>query len=46
VPWDSLLTRLEAIGGVRRCIVEYESDLFPPLEAVDKCLQRLRAMGK
>ena len=46
VPWDSLLTRLEAIGGVRWYIVEYESDLFPPLEAVDKCLQRLRDMGK
>lgn len=46
VPWDSLFSLLETIGGVRWYIVEYESDLFPPLEAVDKCLQRLRAMGK
>jgi sugar phosphate isomerase/epimerase len=45
VPWAELLELCETIGKVQWYIVEYESDLFPPLEAVDKCLQRLRAMG-
>lgn len=46
IPWGELFGQLETIGGARWYIVEYESDLFPPLEAVEKCLQALKAMGK
>jgi len=46
IPWMAPLGQLGTIGGVRWYIVEYESDLFPPLEAVEKCLQALKAMGK
>ncbi|MEI6500305.1 MAG: sugar phosphate isomerase/epimerase [Armatimonadota bacterium] len=46
IPWMELFGQLETVGGVRWYIVEYESDLFPPLEAVEKCLQALKAMGK
>jgi sugar phosphate isomerase/epimerase len=45
-PWDELLTLCETEGGTRWYIVEYESDMYPPLEAVDICLKALRAMGK
>jgi sugar phosphate isomerase/epimerase len=45
-PWQELLTLCETKGGTKWYIVEYESDLFPPLEAVAKCLERLRDMGK
>lgn len=46
IPWGDLFGLLETSGGTRWYIVEYESDLYPPLEAVDICLQRLKAMGK
>jgi len=46
IPWAELFGQLETIGGARWYIVEYESDLYPPLEAVAKCLQALKAMGK
>jgi sugar phosphate isomerase/epimerase len=46
IPWAELFTLLETIGGARWYIVEYESDLYPPLQAVEICLQRLKEMGK
>jgi len=46
VPWAEVFGLCETIGGTRWYIVEYESDKYPPLEAVDKCLQALRGMGK
>lgn len=46
VPWNELFGLFEITGGTRWYIVEYESDLYPPLEAVEKCLQRLKGMGR
>ena len=46
VPWAAFFRACETVGGTQWYIVEYESDAFPPLEAVDRCLQALRAMGK
>jgi len=46
IPWPELFRLLETIGGARWYIVEYESDLYPPLEAVELCLKRLKDMGK
>jgi sugar phosphate isomerase/epimerase len=45
-PWDEVFQACETVGGTQWYIVEYESDAYPPLEAVDRCLQALRAMGK
>jgi len=46
IPWDDVFRLCETTGGTAWYIVEYESDAFPPLEAVDRCLKKLRAMGK
>lgn len=46
VPWDDVFRLCETVGGTQWYIVEYESDAFPPLEAVDRCLKALKAMGK
>jgi len=45
-PWDDFFQACETVGGTEWYIVEYESDAYPPLEAVDRCLKNLRAMGK
>lgn len=45
VPWDDIFRMCEA-GGTKWYIVEYESDAYPPLESVERCLKSLRAMGK
>lgn len=46
VPWVDVFRLCETVGGTEWYIVEYESDAFPPLEAVKRCLDNLRAMGK
>jgi sugar phosphate isomerase/epimerase len=46
VPWDEIFRVCETTGGTKWYIVEYESDAFPPLEAVERCLKALKAMGK
>lgn len=46
VPWDQVFQLCETSGGTEWYIVEYESDAYPPLEAVEKCLKALKAMGK
>ncbi|MBI2299595.1 MAG: sugar phosphate isomerase/epimerase [Armatimonadetes bacterium] len=46
VPWAEVFNLCETTGRTRWYIVEYESDKYPPMEAVDKCLQALRGMGK
>ena len=46
VPWDDIFRVCETTGGTKWYIVEYESDAFPPLEAVERCLKALKAMGK
>lgn len=45
-PWDQIFELCETTGGTEWYIVEYESDAYPPLEAVERCLQGLKAMGK
>jgi sugar phosphate isomerase/epimerase len=46
VPWAALFEWCETVGATEWYIVEYESDLFPPLEAVERCLKALKTMGK
>lgn len=46
VPWRAVFDLVEQAGGTEWYIVEYESDAFPPLDAVDRCLKVLRAWGK
>ena len=46
VPWDEIFRVCETTGGTKWYIVEYESDAFPPLEAVERCLKALKEMGK
>jgi sugar phosphate isomerase/epimerase len=45
-PWQEIFDLCETTGGTQWYIVEYESDAYPALEAVDLCLKGLRAMGK
>ena len=44
--WPALFEACELVGGTEWYIVEYESDAYPPLEAVERCLRALRGMGK
>lgn len=46
IPWDDVFRVCERTGGTEWYIVEYESDAYPPLEAVERCLKALKAMGK
>ena len=46
VRWTELFQLCESVGATQWYIVEQESYAFPPMECVDKCLQKLRAMGK
>ncbi len=44
--WPALFEACELVGGTEWYIVEYESDAYPPLEAVERCLRALRGLGK
>lgn len=46
VPWEDVFRFCETDGKTEWYIVEYESDAFPPLEAVSRCLDRIRSMGR
>lgn len=46
VPWQDVFAFCESKGATEWYIVEYESDKYPALEAVDRCLKALRGMGK
>jgi sugar phosphate isomerase/epimerase len=46
VDWPLIFDLCETIGNTEWYIVEQESYAYPPLECVDRCLQKLRAMGK
>ena len=46
LPWADIFRLCETVGATEWYIVEYESDAYPPLEAVDRCLKALKAMGK
>lgn len=46
LPWTTIFDACETIGGTEWYIVEYESDAYPPLVSIDKCLHALRRWGK
>lgn len=46
IRWDDLFRLCETSGGTEWYIVEYESDAYPPLEAVKRCLDAVRKMGR
>ncbi len=46
LPWPEIFNLCETSGGTDWYIVEYESDAYPPLVSVEKCIQTMRAWGK
>ncbi|MCL5099287.1 MAG: TIM barrel protein [Candidatus Omnitrophica bacterium] len=46
LPWLEIFDLCETTGKTEWYIVEYESDAFPPLVSVEKCLEALRRWGK
>jgi len=44
--WDEFFKLCETVGGTEWYIVEQESYAFEPMVCVEKCIQKLRAMGK
>ena len=45
-PWAEIFRLCETAGDTEWYIVEYESDKYPPMQAVDLCLRKLKEMGK
>jgi len=41
-PWPELLRTCETRGGVQWYVVEYESDKYPPMQAIEICWRNLR----
>lgn len=46
IPWKDLFAFCDTAGDTAWTIVEYESDAYAPLEAVERCLKALKAMGR
>jgi len=46
LPWKEIFHICETTAGVQWYIIEYESDAFPPLVAVEKTLEVMRRWGK
>ena len=46
VPWHEVFRLCESTGRTKWYIVEYEGDLYPPMEAAERCLAALREMRK
>jgi sugar phosphate isomerase/epimerase len=46
LPWQEIFKLCETTAGTRWYIVEYESDAYPPLVSIEKCLEALRRWGK
>ncbi|MBL7184972.1 MAG: sugar phosphate isomerase/epimerase [Phycisphaerae bacterium] len=44
VNWKAFFALCRAVGSTEWYIVEYESDAYPPLESVERCLQNLRKL--
>ncbi len=44
-PWTELLATCEATGGTEVYVIEYESDKYPPMEAIDIYLQNLKKIS-
>jgi sugar phosphate isomerase/epimerase len=45
MPWERILALCRTVAGTEWGIVEYESDGYPRMEAVRRCLEALREMG-
>jgi len=45
LPWAEILRLCRTVAGTEWAIVEYESDGYPRMEAVRRCLEALREMG-
>ncbi|MFW6309152.1 MAG: hypothetical protein ACOC1S_03960, partial [bacterium] len=41
-PWQDIFEICESTGKTEWYIIEYETDLYPPLEAVEKCLTNVK----
>ena len=46
LPWNEIFKLCETTGKTQWYIVEYESDAYPPLVSIEKCLEALRRWGK
>lgn len=46
LPWEEIFELCETVGGTDWYIVEYESDAYPPMEAVERFLNKVKAMGR
>ncbi|MCX7871809.1 MAG: sugar phosphate isomerase/epimerase [Verrucomicrobiae bacterium] len=46
LPWKEIFRLCETTGKTEWYIVEYESDAFPPLVNIQKCLETLKKWGK
>jgi len=46
VKWGEIFELCETVGATKWYIVEQESYAYPPLECADRCLRKLREMGK
>jgi sugar phosphate isomerase/epimerase len=44
VNWKAFFALCKAVGSTEWFIVEYESDAYPPLESVERCLTNLRRL--
>lgn len=44
-PWEQILSMCEEAGKTDWYIIEYESEMYPPLEAVKTCLQELNKIN-
>jgi len=44
VCWKAFFALCKAVGGTEWYIVEYESDAYPPLESVERCLKNLQRL--
>lgn len=45
LPWEEILELCRTVTGTEWAIVEYESDGYPRMEAVRRCLEALRERG-
>lgn len=44
VNWKAFFALCRAVGSTEWFIVEYESDAYPPIESVERCLKNLRRL--
>jgi sugar phosphate isomerase/epimerase len=44
VPWTEVFNLCETIGGTKWYIVEYESDAYEPMQAIELCLKNIKKL--